>query len=331
MSVAHRLERAWYAKAPWLWLLRPLEFLFRAITYLRRSLYRRGWLSSYRASVPVVIVGNITVGGTGKTPIVIALLEALQAAGLRPGVVSRGYGAKVGKTPHVLSQSSTAEQAGDEPLLIYKRTGAPCVVAPNRAAAVAELERRFSPDIIISDDGLQHYALQRDFEIAVLDNERRVGNAMCLPAGPLRESAQRLSTVDVVLYRGSSSADNGVQYMPGALVNLADQRSLAFSQQSIASKVYAVAGIGQPEQFFSSLRSAGFELIERRFPDHHLYQAAELEALQDHPIIMTEKDAVKCQHLAQELIAQAWFLRIDARLPESLCQAVRGLLPEQKG
>jgi len=329
MPAASALQQAWYEAAPWLWLLRPLEFLFRGIAFSRRWLYRLGWLSSYRASVPVVVVGNITVGGTGKTPVVIALVEALQAAGLRPGVVSRGYGALPGHFPHTLGATSTAQQAGDEPLLIHTRTGAPCVVGPDRALAVQDLERQFCPDIVICDDGLQHYALQRDFEIAVLDNERGVGNSMCLPAGPLREPVSRLTTVDQVLYRGSDSPDNGVQYRSSELVCLADQRRVAFNPQFLHRRVHAVAGIGQPAQFFACLRAAGFDITEQVFPDHHNFQTADFEALRDLPIIMTEKDAVKCRSLPAEIATRAWFLPIEARVPAAVIQALRDLVAAQ--
>ncbi|MFV0277098.1 MAG: tetraacyldisaccharide 4'-kinase, partial [Parahaliea sp.] len=204
MSLASRLQRDWYQGAAWLWLLRPLEALYRGLGALRRWLYRRRLLSSYRASVPVVVVGNITIGGTGKTPVVIALVEALRAAGARPGVVSRGYGGRAPHYPLVLVAGVSAAEAGDEPLLIFQRSGVPCAVAPDRPAAVRALEGGDGVDIIISDDGLQHYALGRDCEIAVLDSERGTGNGFCLPAGPLREPVSRLAAVDYVLYRGSA-------------------------------------------------------------------------------------------------------------------------------
>lgn len=325
MAFGAGLEQAWYSSAPWLWLLRPLEGLFRAVAALRRQLYARGLLRSHRAGVPVVVVGNITVGGTGKTPVVIALVEALQAAALRPGVVSRGYGASAGPRPHVLNDASTAAEAGDEPLLIHRRTGAPCVVDPDRGRAAARLEAEFDVDIIVSDDGLQHYALQRDFEIAVLDEHRRLGNGFCLPAGPLREPASRLASVDQVLYRGGAG-EEGVQYRPAALVDLVNGEHRALSPREPGEVVNAVAGIGQPGQFFETLRGAGFSVSEHSFPDHHAYRRDELARLSGAPVIMTEKDAVKCADLLSAGEAgRFWYLRIDAVLPAPLVAAVSAL------
>ncbi|MBN7798407.1 tetraacyldisaccharide 4'-kinase [Parahaliea mediterranea] len=325
MAGATRIERAWYAGAPWLWLLRPLEILFRAVSALRRGLYIRGWLPSHRAGVPVVVVGNITVGGTGKTPIVIALVEALRAAGHRPGVVSRGYGGSGGAYPLAVTAASDAAQVGDEPLLIARRTGAPCVVDPDRGRAAARLEADYDVDLIISDDGLQHYRLRRDFEIAVLDAQRRTGNGWCLPAGPLREPAGRLANVDWVLLRGGDGARDGVRYLPTALVDVASGERRDFSPGALSPRVRAIAGIGQPAQFFASLRAAGFEVSETVFPDHHHFSLADL-AGENTPVIMTEKDAVKCAGLlAPEDAGRYWYLCIDARLPAPLVDAVLAL------
>ena len=198
-AVREALVRAWYDGAWWLWLLRPPEALFRLLAASRRHLYRSGLLPVYRAPVPVVVVGNITVGGTGKTPVVIALVESLQRRDIRVGVVSRGHGGRPTGSPCWVDAGSDAGQCGDEPLLIHRRTGCPCVVAPRRADAVRSLLARAAVDIVISDDGLQHYALARDLEIAVVDDQRGIGNGFCLPAGPLREPVQRLKTVDYVL------------------------------------------------------------------------------------------------------------------------------------
>jgi tetraacyldisaccharide 4'-kinase len=270
----------------------------------------------------VVIVGNITVGGTGKTPIVIALVEALQAQGITAGVVSRGYGAGAGVFPHTVSDASTSPDCGDEPLLIYQRTHCPCVVAPSRPAAVRTLLENFAVDVVICDDGLQHYALARDMEIAVLDARVGVGNGFCLPAGPLREPVSRLQSVDYVLYRGSDDPINGVSYEQVCLVNLAtaEQRPVAIG--AIGKSVYALAGIGQPEQFYTSLTRLGFDTEQRVFPDHYAYSATDFAGLGDKPVIMTEKDAVKCREFAG---ANAWYLRIDARLPRALPEAVAAL------
>ncbi|MEP4148114.1 MAG: tetraacyldisaccharide 4'-kinase [Halioglobus sp.] len=317
------LEAAWYRGDRWLWLLRPLECLFRLLAAARRRLYQLNVLSSYRAPLPVVVVGNITVGGTGKTPVVIALVEAMQVNGLRPGVVSRGYGATSTQYPHSLSEASDAEQSGDEPLLIHRRTKVPCVVDPDRARAVQTLLEQAEVDLVICDDGLQHYGLARDFEIAVVDATRGLGNGFCLPAGPLREPASRLQTVDRVVYRGSDDTENGVRYVAQAWVNLetGEQRSLIpFSD---AGTIWGVAGIGQPQQFFSTLQALGLDVQPRIFPDHHRYTAQDFSLMSEDLILMTEKDAVKCGSLAGP---NAWYLRIDAQLPASLVTAVAQLV-----
>ncbi len=315
------LEAAWYRGAWWLWLLRPLEGLFRLLAGTRRVLYRQGILKRYRAPKPVVVIGNITVGGTGKTPVVIALVEALQQRGLKPGVVSRGYGADPGEFPRAVTEASAAEDCGDEPLLIYHRTGAPCVVGPDRSAAVRRLLELADPDIVISDDGLQHYALDRDLEVALLDGQRLVGNGFCLPAGPLREPPSRLASVDYALYRNGTDSDTAFSYEPSAWVNLAtgaERELTAFEGQAAT----AVAGIGQPRQFFATVAELGVEAEERIFTDHHRYSPADFAGLGTRPILMTEKDAVKCRGMAGD---NAWFLRISARLPAAVVERVARL------
>lgn len=323
MSDGHRgLVGAWYREAWWLWLLRPFEFLFRSIAALRRSLYRSGVLRVYRPGKPLVVVGNITVGGTGKTPVVIALVEALQAAGLRPGVVSRGYGATAKDFPHMVSTGSTAADCGDEPLLIYQRTGCPCVVSPSRPDAVKALLAASPVDIVLSDDGLQHYALGRDMEIAVLDAGAGLGNGFCLPAGPLREPPARLEGVDAVLYRNGADPATAFRYRMEYLVNVASAERRPAEPSALGEQIYAVAGIGRPEQFFKTLTDAGFDIEPRVFPDHHAYCLRDFAELLDRPVIMTEKDAVKCTSLAGD---NAWYLRIDATLPDALVESVIAL------
>ncbi len=320
------LVRAWYGRAAWLWLLRPLEFLFRLLSGLRRYAYRSGFLASYRAQVPVVVVGNITVGGTGKTPVVIALVEALQARGLRPGVVSRGYGAAADAVfPHRVGPNSSAADCGDEPLLIYQRTGAPCVVAPDRPAAVRALLAQESVDLLLCDDGLQHYALARDFEIALLDAERGLGNGFCLPAGPLRESARRLGQVDWVLHRGGHDPATAVSYCSDGLMPVLPDSNAAPPLPGVA--VHGVAGIGQPAQFFATLERLGYRVQKHSFIDHHAFTADDFAALADRPVIMTEKDAVKCRDFAREgqIGTALWYLRISASLPPALVDRIAAL------
>lgn len=316
------LVAAWYRGDWWLWFLRPIELLFRTAAAVRRGLYRNGFLKTFRAEKPVVVIGNITVGGTGKTPVVIALVEALQQSGIRPGVVSRGYGATGNIFPHKVTANSEATQCGDEPLLIYRRTGVPCVVSPDRAEAVSALLEQTEVDIVLSDDGLQHYALQRDLEIVLIDGQRGLGNGFCLPAGPLREPPSRLHSVDAVLYRNGTDPATSVSYRQDVWVNLhtGEQRPLqAFSN---SEKLTAIAGIGQPEQFFSALQELGIKADTRTFPDHHHYCAADFTWTGGRPILMTEKDAVKCAPLTG---SEAWYLRISAQLPGAVIDQVASL------
>ncbi|MBT4518372.1 MAG: tetraacyldisaccharide 4'-kinase [Halieaceae bacterium] len=322
------LAEAWYRRALWLWLLRPLEVLFRSLAALRRGLYRIGLLSRFHAPKPVVVVGNITVGGTGKTPIVVALVEYLQSEGFRPAVVSRGYGATGESFPHTVTTHSTAADCGDEPLLIFQRTDCPCVVAPSRVAAVEQLLASFDVDIIICDDGLQHYALDRDMEIAVLDKHWRVGNGFCLPAGPLREPLGRLALVDHVLYRGSDDPANGVTYEQACLINLDSGEERVIAPDSLAKNIHALAGIGQPNQFFESLRQRGFSIEAHQFPDHHDYTPTDFSNLTGKPVIMTEKDAVKCRAFTD---SNAWYLKINARIPDAVQRAVVSLVKLPNG
>lgn len=316
------LLRGWYGGARWVWLLRPLELIYRCVMALRRYGYRVGLYSVYRAPVPIVVVGNITVGGTGKTPVVIALVEALQARGLCPGVVSRGYGAAPGGTfPHRVNAASEADDCGDEPLLVFHRTGVPCVVDPDRPAAVRTLLAAQHVDVVLCDDGLQHYALARDFEIAVLDAQRGIGNGFCLPAGPLREPVARLDSVSALLWRGGSKPASSVVYAVDGLIAL--QPESAPAAPAAGAQVLALAGIGQPEQFYATLAGMGYRVAPHSFPDHHRYTQADLDALGDGPVIMTEKDAVKCRDFAG---ANHWYLKISARLPESLVDRIAALV-----
>lgn len=321
------IEAAWYRGDAWLWLLRPLEVLFRFFSWLRRWLYQAGVLHSYRAALPVVVVGNITVGGTGKTPVVIALVEALRSRGIRAGVVSRGYGATTDVFPHTITAQSNAAECGDEPLLIYSRTQAPCVVDPVRASAVRRLLEQFTVDVLISDDGLQHYALQRDLEIVLVDAARGFGNGFCLPAGPLREPTSRLNDVDYLLYRGGENTGNAVRYRALAWVNLATDEEREVDAFNAADALVAIAGIGQPRQFFDLLVELGLRFQSREFVDHHAYSAADFDQYAGRTILMTEKDAVKCRSLAGP---DAWYLRIDALLPADVVDAVAALAQPEK-
>ncbi|HXH04068.1 MAG TPA: tetraacyldisaccharide 4'-kinase [Candidatus Competibacteraceae bacterium] len=309
----------WYRSQSWQRsVLLPLSWLFQALVTLRRSAYRRGWRQVERLPVPVVVVGNITVGGSGKTPLVVRLVELLRDQGWYPGVISRGYGGRAMQWPQAVSAGSDPAQVGDEPLLLARRCRCPLWVGPDRvAAARALLAAHPQCDVLISDDGLQHYRLGRDLELVVLDGERRLGNDACLPAGPLREPPSRLAEVDFLVVNGGVP-ETGAWHMDlvgEVLVNLRDPSvSCALATWS-GQAVHAVAGIGHPQRFFDALRRHGLQVVAHPFPDHHVFQAADLAFDDALPILMTEKDAVKCHPWAS---ARCWYLPVRARLDAEL-------------
>lgn len=303
-------DRLWYRPHPARWLLWPLSQLFAAVAGLRRLGYRRGWLRSERLPVPVMVVGNITAGGTGKTPLVIWLVEQLRARGWRPGIVSRGYGGRSKHWPREVGADSNPAEVGDEPVLLARRLGCPVVVGPRRIEAARSLLAHHDVNVVVADDGLQHYALQRDVEIAVIDGARGLGNGMRLPAGPLREAPSRLNEVDLVVINGADGAGLRMDLLPHALVRLdgSETRPLA---DFAGRTVHAVAGIGNPGRFFAALRAAGLKILPRAFPDHHLYRAEDLIFADNAEVVMTEKDAVKCRGFAGP---RHWYLQVRARL-----------------
>ncbi|MFK7977977.1 MAG: tetraacyldisaccharide 4'-kinase [Halioglobus sp.] len=327
MSMSLRLQRAWYARSAWLLLLFPLlvplEWLFRAAVALRFKLYLWRMLPVYSAPVPVVVVGNLTIGGSGKTPAVIALADALAGRGIRVGVVSRGYGSAGVNYPYRVSESSTAAQAGDEPLLIFERTSAAVVVHPKRTQAVQALLNADEVDLIISDDGLQHYAMDRDFEIVLYDESAGFGNGRCLPAGPLREPLARLKTVDEVLARSAVASQASLAIVAVSFVNINTGEERALNEHGFGNTISAVAGVALPELFFEQLGRLGLDVHRLPFPDHHRYTRKDFAELGSQPVIMTEKDAVKCRELALE---NAWYLKINAQLPEHVIERVAALV-----
>lgn len=308
-----RLQQVWYHGAPVPLSWRLLARVYGGLTGLRRRAYARGWLRSESVGKPVVVVGNLSVGGTGKTPLTIALVQALAAHGLRAGVVSRGYGGSA-RVPRLLGPDCTAAEVGDEPLLIHARSGAPVAVGRDRVAAARLLLSATELDLVLADDGLQHYRLRRAVEICVIDGARRFGNRRLLPAGPLREPLSRLDQVDFrVCNGGLAHADEVQLHLRDAgvsqLVAPDQHRGLdAFAHE----RVHAVAGIGNPARFFDSLRACRIEVIEHAFPDHHLFTPADLDFGDTLPVLMTEKDAVKCRDFARP---QWWQVAVRAELP----------------
>lgn len=308
----------------------PLMLVFAALVWVRRMLYAARILPAWRATVPVIVVGNITVGGTGKTPLALAILELLQNRGWNPGVVARGYG-RVPRGEHdprgvvrVYPDIATPELFGDEPVLIARRSRVPVYISPDRpAAARALLAAHPEVDVLVSDDGLQHYALARDVELAVVDGERGFGNGLMLPSGPLREPVSRLKSVDAVVVNGGAVAGLespgrrtfGMHLASERFSRLASNQDLApaeFAMMARGRQVVAVAGIGHPQRFFDHLAALGVQARTRAFDDHHHYQAHELKLPGAEIVVMTEKDAVKCAAFAD---ARMWFLRVEASLP----------------
>ena len=309
------LEKRWYSSKTSILLL-PLEGLFRLLVILRRLAFRLGLIPSYSVAVPVIVVGNISVGGTGKTPLVVWLVKLLQKAGYHPGIVSRGYGGKAERWPQQVRPDSDPMMVGDEPVMLAQRCACPIIAAPDRVAAAKALLSHAKCDLIITDDGLQHYRLKRDIEIVVIDAERRFGNGHCLPAGPLREPQSRLEEVDFVVANGL--AGRGEFAMSLEQTGLKSLENDSFSkpiEELLGQRVHALAGIGNPQRFFQLLRSRGLEVIEHAFPDHHDYQAQDLDFADELPILMTEKDAVKCRRFANH---KMWYVPVNAHLPEPL-------------
>ncbi|WP_029685005.1 tetraacyldisaccharide 4'-kinase [Tatumella saanichensis] len=307
------IERLWSGKCGGWRLLLPFSLLYGAMTALIRWSYRTGLRRRWRAPVPVVVVGNLTAGGNGKTPVVIWLTEQLQQRGLRVGVVSRGYGGKAAHYPLLLDEQTLTAEAGDEPVLIHQRTGVPVAVAPRRVEAVKALLAASPVDVIVTDDGLQHYALQRDIEVVVVDGMRRFGNGWWLPAGPMRERASRLDSVDAVIVNGgvANSGEIAMHLQPGQAVNLLSGATCPVTD---LCQVVAMAGIGHPPRFFATLRSLGVTPVsEIAYADHHAYTAQELTATiaPGQALLMTEKDAVKCRAFAAE---DWWYLPVTAQL-----------------
>lgn len=319
-----RLDYYWYTRSPWLVLLTPLSLVFRLIVGLRRLAYKCGIRRSTRVSVPVIIVGNITVGGTGKTPLVAWLANYLRSKGYKPGIISRGYGGQASNWPQQVRPDGDPAVVGDEAVLLATKTGCPMAVAPDRVAAANALIEHSDCDVIISDDGLQHYALQRDIEIAVIDGVRRFGTGFLLPAGPLREPAGRLQEVDLIVVNGlGKGEEHPMRMLPGGVRNLLDPGKVCAIEAFRSQTVHAVAGIGNPERFFRSLQDAGLQVEPHSFPDHYRYRPGDIRFDDDRPVFMTEKDAVKCRHFAAK---NDWFVPVEVRMSDEFCASLDEVL-----
>lgn len=340
-----KLEEYWYSKPPsgypfWYWLLLPLTYLFACLSASRRMLFKAGVLSSDKPKVPIIIVGNIGIGGNGKTPLTLLLVEYALSIGAKPGVLSRGYGGNQRIFPHRVNSSDDASLVGDEPLLMSKRLDVPVVIDPKRSRGAHFMHEHCDCDLIICDDGLQHYALGRDFEIVVTD-KRGFGNQRLLPMGPLREGVWRLSSVDAIVSNTGTSLSQQVtsqttktleatkyhemQLLPDAWVNLktAEVLSLERFKTEVFDKhrnSQAIAGIGDPKRFFETLSSLDLIASENKaFADHHAFSASDLG---DGLVLMTEKDAVKCHSFCTD---KHWYLKISASIDETFLAKIKAV------
>lgn len=324
MGLKKLVELCWYGKSPaFLYPLAPLEYLFKRLAHRRKNKLTK---KSKPSDVPVIVVGNIVVGGTGKTPVLIALVKHLQQKGIRAGIISRGYGRTL-ESLHIVSPASTADLAGDEPIEIYRATGCPVVVSDDRNFALSVLLKSGDFDVVLSDDGLQHYALSRQLEIAVFNQFHGLGNGHCLPLGPLREPASRLDSINFVLINKSEQehpslkdirkhfhADFEVKPVSWVNVNTLEEKTLKqFSQKIKSKRVLALAGIGQPKKFFQTLSDLDLNFEKKPKKDHASYSANDFDTKKYDVFVVTAKDAVKCRELAPE---NSWYLKIQADLPD---------------
>jgi tetraacyldisaccharide 4'-kinase len=315
-----KLESLWYDSSPLSLALIPFSWIFCTAVKLRRLAYHYRLLPSYRLPVPVVVAGNITVGGAGKTPLVIWLARFLQQAGFKPGIVSRGYKGRAKTWPQAVTPDSDPLLVGDEPVLLARHTGCPVVVAPNRVAAARYLLEHHACDILLSDDGLQHYALQRDLEIALVDDIRRFGNGYCLPAGPLREPEERLKEVAFVVTKGATMPhETCMKYHLRELRGVGDAELSKPLVGLRGQTIHALAGIADPERFFARLEEQGIKVKRHPFPDHHVFCAEDIRFEDNLPVVMTEKDAVKCRAIADQ---RHWYLPIEVHLPQQFGEEV---------
>ncbi len=311
------LERSWYQKFGWSWLLLPLSAFFAGLSALRRLAFRCGLKASHRLPVPVIVVGNISVGGTGKTPVTLRLCQMLQANGWRPGIISRGYGVKL-MAPRLVKPADSPSESGDEPVLLAQRSGCPVVIFPDRVEGGQFLLANTDCDIIICDDGLQHYALKRDLEIVLIDASRGLGNGFLLPAGPLREGRWRLAQADVVLCNGELTDRQLATCSQGSFMLRASapEPLLSISPQlAPGMAVQLVSGIGNPQRFLHTVQQLGYRIAGTHwFADHHPFTAEDLAQIPT-PLLMTEKDAVKCRAFAK---SQWYSLPVQAVLPSEV-------------
>ena len=326
------MPRSWKSFNALSLILLPMTLIFGLASYIRRQLFRRGLLKSTKIEVPVIVVGNITVGGTGKTPTVIAIANALKASGYIPGVISRGYRGDGQK--YEVTTRSVASKVGDEAILISTKTHCPLWVGPSRTENAQHLLAKYpNVNVIISDDGLQHYAIKRDIEIIVIDGSRKFGNGLLLPSGPLRESVKRIHECDFAVINGPEKLNLPIPTSNMELVgelfhNLSNVDRTCRASDLCGREIAAIAGIGNPERFFLHLESLGLNLKTHVFPDHHKYSISDITAIEQNVILMTEKDAVKCPIVSGK---ECWILPVQARFNGDLISKILERLKTYRG
>ncbi len=316
------LENIWYNNGNGRFLLMPFTALYYAVNSFQRFKYKN---NKTQLPCPVIVVGNITVGGTGKTPLTIHIVKLLQKAGYKPAIITRGYGGKATTWPQSVSAESNPQLVGDEAVLMANQTQVPVYAGADRLQSIEQLTQNHDCDVIVSDDGMQHYKLPRDIQIAVIDGERQLGNGYCLPAGPLREKKERLEACDLIVVNGKSDHESwhSMQFEGDVLVNLLTGKQKPLSQFA-GQTCHALTGIGNPQRFFSTLEKQGLELITHSFPDHYGFIKSDLDFSNGaDTILMTEKDAVKCKAFATQ---NHWYLPVVAKLDESFNKQLLALL-----
>ena len=329
MVIENYLQRIWSRRGLIAYAFWPLSVIYSAAVELRRIAYSSGLLPVERFTVPIIVVGNLTVGGTGKTPLTIWLVEFLRAKGLRPAVVSRGYGRR-GKGPMVVTPERTADEVGDEPLLIYRRTGVPVAVGSQRADAIKMLMLDYECDVFISDDGLQHLAIESNLKIALIDGDERFGNGFLLPAGPLREHVKRINYVDLILVRdGKKENEMNMQHEISKAVNINNRQNVQPLKSFSNEHVTTIAGIRHPQRFFDLLAEKGIQSKNIAYPDHYGYTTRDFANLQEPgtTILMTEKDAVKCESFAA---SSWWCVVVDVKPDEQFIEELTSKLSEME-
>jgi len=317
----------WYGNAWQCMIFLPASWIFRQLVTLRRFFYRTHILESKEFSIPVIVIGNITVGGTGKTPLVIWMIELLRSAGYRPAIVTRGYRGRASGWPQQVRVDSDPFIVGDEAVLLAQQCKCPIAAGPDRCASIEALLEHTDCNIIVADDGMQHYAMQRDIEVAVIDGVRRLGNHRLLPAGPLREPAARLEEVDFVVSNGVAGRGEYSMLVKALVAKNMQSGQVIGLERFSGKKVHAVCGIGNPARFFNSLRQFGIEVIEHAYPDHHKYDMSDISFTDNLPVLLTEKDAVKCQRFATDNV---WSVPVEADLNKHFAPRILALLEKRK-